>query len=130
MKKTYNRIILVILLFLACLGITTMGMAAEEEPGRWEKAGKEIKEAGSALAEATKESSKEAWDTTKEGTKKAWEATKEESAELYEKGRAKIHEMTAPDQPATPESSSEATEPKTSTEASAPEPQSGVPSEI
>lgn len=107
MKKTYGRIVLASLFFLACLGITGMGLATEEEPGRWEKAGKEIKEAGSAVLDATKETGKEAWDTTKEGTKKAWKVTKEESAELYEKGRAKIHEMTAPDQPATAESSTD-----------------------
>lgn len=108
MKKNYGRIVLASLFFLACLGITGMGLAAEEEePGRWEKAGKEIKEAGSAVLDATKETGKEAWDTTKEGTKKAWQVTKEESAELYEKGRAKIHEMTAPDQPAAADNSAE-----------------------
>ena len=121
-----NRVV-IMLLFLGLLsGVSSVSAeeAVPEEPGKWEKAGKEISEAADAVGDATVDSSKKAWkatkegsaqayeatkegavdayEATKEGSAKAWKATKEKSHELMEEGRQKVHEATAP-KPETPE---------------------------
>jgi len=95
--------------------------AAANEAGGWTKAGDEIGEAAHAVGDATADSSKkawnatkegsaEAWDATKKGSKEAWDATKDGSAEAWDatkessksawsKGKAKIHDATAPAPP-------------------------------
>lgn len=93
--------------------------SATAEPGKWENAGREVRDAAGAVVEATREStgtawdavksgSSEAWDKTKSGSqelyhsmeersKEAWHATREESQDLWHKGKALIHEATAPE---------------------------------
>ncbi len=73
----------------------------------WEKTkelGKEVatetKSTSKKLWEKTKEGSKKAWEKTKTTSKKAWDKTKEVTEKTIEGGKAKIHELTAPDQAA------------------------------
>lgn len=96
----------------------------QQQESRWNEAGKDVKEAAGSVTEATKETAGTAWDTlktesaetwekTKAGSrelidtvettsKKTWQATKEGSRDLWQKGKAKIHEATAPDPPVSP----------------------------
>lgn len=91
---------------------------------KWDAAGHEVKEASGAVSEATKETAGTAWDAlktesmgawekTKSGSreladtvgdksKEAWQVTKEETKGFWEAGKAKIHEVTAPDRPVAP----------------------------
>nr|WP_320010025.1 hypothetical protein [uncultured Desulfobulbus sp.] len=91
-----------------------------QAPSKWEVAGNEVKEASSAVVDATrdsasstwkgiKEGSSEAWNKTKTGSKElydtvgekskeAWKATKEESQELWQKGKAAVHDATSPNE--------------------------------
>ncbi len=96
MKKQSFYNIILIPITVAFLAGSVISVGADEEPGKWDKAGKEIKEASDAVVEATKDTSKQAWDTTKEesqelyektreGTKEAWDKTKETSEETWEK---------------------------------------------
>ncbi len=86
MKKTCSKGLLVPVLFLACIGPVSlaMGMGAEED-SVWTKAGREVKEASSAVGEATKESAKEAWKTTREGSAELYDKTKEFGSDAWEK---------------------------------------------
>ncbi|MEN8200331.1 MAG: hypothetical protein ABFR63_09700, partial [Thermodesulfobacteriota bacterium] len=68
-----------------------------EEPGEWEKAAAEIKEAAQAVSDATVDFSKKAWEATKEGTGEAWEMGKEKSKEVWEEGKSKLYEATEPE---------------------------------
>jgi hypothetical protein len=99
---------------------------APQQESKWSEAGRNVKEAAGSVADATKETtgaawdtvksgsssmwektkegSKEAWQATKEGSKEAWQATKEGSKDAWEKGKALIHEATAPDPPSAPPS--------------------------
>lgn len=101
---------------------------AEEEPGhgKWERAGKEVKEASEAVLDATRDTSRKVWEKTRDESGElyekaaeqsdelldktgetwewikiesfeAWQKAKEESGELYQKTRKKIHEATAPE---------------------------------
>jgi hypothetical protein len=79
----------------------------KQDEGPWQAVGQEVKEATGAVVEATRESAGTAWEALKSGStevwersKGAWHATREETQELWEKGRAKIHEATAPEEPA------------------------------
>ena len=103
------KIITLSLLLGVFCGVTT-GQAEEtsvpEEPGKWEKAGQEIEDAAHAVKDATVDTSKKVWGTTKEESKEAWDTTKKKSKELWDEGRAKLHEVTAPqDEAPAPESS-------------------------
>lgn len=62
-----------------------------EEPGKWDKAGKEVSEAAKAIGEASGES----WDKTKDATEKSYEDMKEKSAETWSKTKEKSGEMIA-----------------------------------
>lgn len=95
-----------------------------QETGKWQAAGQEVKEAAGSVAEATTETAGTAWDTLKsesieawektrsgsrelfdtvgEKSKEAWQVTQEESKSFWEKGKAKIHEITAPSPPVPP----------------------------
>jgi hypothetical protein len=95
-----------------------------QEPGKWQAAGQEVKEAAGSVAEATTETAGTAWDTVKnesieawektrsgsrelfetagEKSKEAWHVTQEESKSIWEKSKAKIHEITAPSPPVAP----------------------------
>lgn len=96
----------------------------QQQPDKWNEAGKEVKEAAGSVADATKETAGTAWDTLKtesttawektrsgsrelfetvgEKSKEAWQITKEETKDFWEKGKAKIHEVTAPEPPKPP----------------------------
>jgi hypothetical protein len=87
--------------------------AVVAEDGKWDKAGGEISEAAHAIGDATVDTSKkawdatregstEAWDATKEGSAKAWDVTKEKTRSAWEKGKAQLHDATAPE-PAAPQ---------------------------
>lgn len=113
MERLHRVLITVVVLFTIIVPI--QGAVAEEEKGSWDKAGKEIGEAAEAVGEASKETWKatkeksaevadeageagsKAWDKTKETSSKAWEKTKETTSDVIDEGKAKIHEMTAPD---------------------------------
>jgi len=91
-----------------------------QTPSKWEVAGKEVKEASSAVVDATRDSasstwkgikkgSSKAWEKTKSGSKElydavgdkskdAWHATKEESQELWRKGKSALHGATSPNE--------------------------------
>jgi hypothetical protein len=56
------------------------------EPGHWQKAGQEVKEAAIAVGTASKETGEEVWDKTREESKQLWDKTKEKSEEWMEKG--------------------------------------------
>ncbi len=95
-----------------------------QETGKWQAAGQEVKEAAGSVTEATAETAGTAWDTVKsesveawekarvgsrqlfdtvgEKSKEAWQITQEESKSFWEKGKAKIHEITAPSPPVAP----------------------------
>ena len=97
--------------------------APRQEDNKWGTAGHEVKQATSAVVEATRETAGSAWDSlrsgssevwhkTKDGSielydtvgeksKQAWHATKEESQELWHKGKAVLHDATAPERPVT-----------------------------
>lgn len=100
MKK---KILSLTLLLGVTLGVTDIRAneaadeAIAEQPGKWEKAGKELSEAAHAVGDATADSSKKAWEATKEGSAEAWDSTKEKSKELWEQGKAKVHDSTAPE---------------------------------
>lgn len=96
----------------------------QRETSKWQAAGQEVKEAAGSVAEATTETAGTAWDTVKnesveawektrsgsrelfdtvgEKSKEAWQVTQEESKNFWEKGKAKIHEITAPTPPVPP----------------------------
>jgi len=69
-------------MFLACS--LSVGSASEGE-GNWDKAGKEVKEAAGAVADATMYSSRKAWNKTKEESQELYEKAKEESEEAWDK---------------------------------------------
>lgn len=97
---------------------------AREAPASWPEAGKEMREAGGAVAGATEKSvssaweevkskSAKAWEKTKEGageaaevigdkSREAWQETREGTRELWHRGKAAIHEATAPEEPPRP----------------------------
>lgn len=92
---------------LFCVTIAQAEDVDVAEPGKWGKAGAEIKEAAHSVGDATVDSSQKAWEATKEGTTKvldatkegsvgAWDKTKENSKKVWEKGKEKIHDVTAP----------------------------------
>jgi len=112
----------------------------EQEPSahnesKWGTAGHEVKEATGAVVDATQDSVGSAWDSLKQGSselwektksgsketydtvgeksKKAWDATKEETERLWHKGKAALHEATAPEKPAAapPKDPAEPTQP-------------------
>lgn len=103
------------------LGMAVCAGAADQEAD-WSKAKEEVKEAASAVGEAssvtakdvwrsTKEESKEAWDKTKKGSKEAWDKGKAESNEVLDQVRQKVHEATAPpvsEEPSAPDTVPEA----------------------
>jgi hypothetical protein len=60
-----------------------------EEPGKWDKAGKEVAEAAKAIGEASGES----WDKTKDTTEKSYEDMKKKSAATWSKTKEKSGEM-------------------------------------
>lgn len=96
----------------------------QQEASKWDVAGHGVKQASGAVMEASKETAGTAWDSLKtesvevwertktgsrelydtvgEKSKEAWHATKEESKTFWEKGKASIHEATAPESPAAP----------------------------
>jgi len=100
------------------------GIVQQQEANKWGEAGKEVKEAAGSVAEATTETAGTAWDTVKtesveawektragsremfetvgDKSKEAWQVTKEESKNFWEKGKAKVHEVTAPAPPVAP----------------------------
>lgn len=97
----------------------------QQEGNAWDEAGKEVREAAGSVADATKETAGTAWetlrtesadlwqqtktgsrelfDTVGEKSKEAWQVTREGSREIWEKGKARIHQATAPEPPAPPE---------------------------
>jgi hypothetical protein len=101
------------------VGAPGAGEASAQDANKWQAAGQEVKDASSAVAEATRETAGTAWDSLKSGSsevwektksgsqelyetageksKQAWRTTKEESRELWQKGKATIHEATAPE---------------------------------
>ena len=107
--------------------------AVPAQSGKWESAGREVQDAAGAVAEATRESTGTAWDAIKSGSaemwdktksgsqelyhtagersKEAWHATKEESQDLWHKGKALIHEATAPEPAAAPPAATAPVEP-------------------
>lgn len=85
-----------VLLFVMTIGVqvnATEVASSEtpvaEEPGKWDKAGKEISEAAKAIGEA----SGEIWDKTKDATGKSYEKMKEKSAETWSKTKDKRGEI-------------------------------------
>ncbi len=96
--------------------------AASQGDGKWEAAGHEVQEATGAVMDATHDTASSAWDSFKSGSsevwektktgsrelydtvgeksKQAWDATREESQDLWRKGKAALHEATAPESPA------------------------------
>ena len=74
---------------IAALGAAT-GTTADE--GYWSRAGREIGEAGSALGDATVETSKDAWDATKRGSGEAWDKTKEVSGDAWDATKEAAHD--------------------------------------
>ncbi len=100
MKKKILSLTLLLGVTLAVTDIRANEAADEgiaEQPGKWEKAGKEVSEATHAVGDATVDSSKKAWKATKEGSAEAWDATKEKSKEWWEQGKAKVHDASAPE---------------------------------
>ena len=96
--------------------------SAPAEPGKWEAAGREVRDAAGAVLEATKEStgtawdsvksgSAEVWDKTKSGSQEVWHATREESQDWWQKGKAMIHEATAPEPAPAPPAATTPVEP-------------------
>lgn len=107
--------------------------ATPSEPGKWEAAGREVRDAAGAVLEATRESTGTAWDSVKSGSvevwdktksgsqevyntvgersKEAWHATREESQDWWQKGKAMIHEATAPEPAPAPPAATAPVEP-------------------
>jgi len=74
---------------IAVLGVASGTTAGE---GYWSRAGREIGEAGSAVGDATVETSKDAWSATKSGTGKAWDKTKEVSGDAWDATKESVHD--------------------------------------
>lgn len=91
---TFNNFMMisVFMLLFVLLGSTSPGAEATEE-GKWDKAGKEMKEAADAVVEASRDSTREAWQTTKEESGDLYENAGEESAEMWEKTKEKSGEV-------------------------------------
>lgn len=127
-----------IAIMLACLIFHSATLWSQQEPGEWDKAGKEISEAAKAVGSATEEGWRKTREKTAEmvqGTKakstEVWDKTKQESSEVvektvevsediaaeaaqqskgfwqktrttvnkwYDQAKARVHELTAPDQ--------------------------------
>lgn len=98
MHNQKEKFIVTTLIILFCVFIGIQVNATEvassvtpvvEEPGKWDKAGKEVSEAAKAIGEASGES----WEKTKDATEKSYEDMKEKSAEAWSKTKEKSGEM-------------------------------------
>jgi len=88
--RFFKKIIYISALTVAFYCITGAVYAEEKSEG-WDKVGKEVSEAASAVSDATKKTyqktskgAQEVWDKTKKSSSKAWQDTKETSKDIAE----------------------------------------------
>jgi hypothetical protein len=118
-RRTMEKIqrtkrLLFFLFLLAGLSVLAVPASGEEQGGNEQRAaGQEVTKAPGSGGDTTKETAGISWDKTKaeskalmhtisKKTKNVWAKTKAESKEAWEKGKAKMHEVTAPTPPSAP----------------------------
>ncbi len=89
------------LLLLCSIGVVSASEA--ETPSKWDTAGQKVKDASVAVGDASAESMEQAvedarlaWEEAKKASQESIDAAKKKYDEEKEKGRAIIHEATAP----------------------------------
>ena len=99
--KTWKSIALASLL-AAMVGSAAPGVATGET-GKWDTAGKEIKEAAQAVGKASEESAYKAmdeagkaWETAREKSRQSLDVAKKKYEDEMEKAKAMLHKATAP----------------------------------